>query len=90
MTSKQRKIRIAQFVQTSNDHLRLAKKEMDFKGDLKTGTARYWLGTFLRRNGISLSGIKDLYGHESEKTSEHYADDHDIDFRKSVYNMLVS
>lgn len=90
MTSKQRKTRIGQFVQTSNDYLRLAKKEMDFKGDLTTGTARYWLGTFLKRNGIDLSSIGSLYGHDSEKTTEHYADDHDIDFRKSVYNMLVS
>jgi integrase/recombinase XerD len=89
MDHKKRLATIKQFTKVTNKWLKKAAKGMDLKIPLTSGTARYLTATLLRRHGIDLDSIRKRLGHSSTDTTEHYADDNDVDLMKSINKILA-
>jgi integrase/recombinase XerD len=90
MASMERKKTILQFIRVTNKWLKRAAKDMKLEVPFTSGTARYFTSTILKRHGVEMSTIKNMLGHASEETTEHYADGFDIDAMKKVYQMLIA
>lgn len=90
LSAKEQHTTVKQFTKTTNKYLERAAADMDLKIPLTTGTARYLMSTILRRKGVNLTAIRDLLGHGSVDTTEHYADGTDVGLMKTINSILLN
>jgi integrase/recombinase XerD len=89
MNAVEQRNAVKKFTKLTNEYLEVAAEDMGLKMKLTTGSARYLMSTILRRHGIELTAIRDILGHESTQTTEHYADGTDLDLLKLISKQLV-
>lgn len=97
MTSRQRKLKIIDFIKDINELLAIALEEINKGRDAETqitvkltsGTARYTAATILRKQGIDLSLIAKALGHGSEATTEKYTEE-EKEIRLLISNTLAN
>jgi len=71
-TPQQKKDRIQKCIGKYNRGLKEIAKLLDIKVNLTSYVARHTFGNVLKKKGVSVSVISELYGHDNVNTTKHY------------------
>jgi site-specific recombinase XerD len=72
-----------------NDRLKQIGEELDLPITLTTYVARHSQATIMKRAGVSVSVIREIMGHSSERVTQIYLDSFDNDQIESAMKNLL-